>query len=218
MSNGDSRVIGIDVGGAKKGFHAVALRNGHYWSNFTSRDAAEISNWCLQQDVQAVGVDAPCRWSRTGRARYAERQLAKKNALVEGFVHCFATPTKEAALSHPKNYYGWMLNGAVLFQLLERHYQLYLGQYVQDSGRVCFETFPQASACALAGQIISAKHKSTTRRELLRGFGIDTSRLANIDTVDAALCAITAHYYLSGRFKAYGDAAEGFIVVPALKK
>jgi len=36
-----------------------------------------------------------------------------------------------------------------------------------------------------------------------------------IRTVDAALCALTAHDFLAGRFKTYGDAAEGFIVVPA---
>jgi predicted RNase H-like nuclease len=38
--------------------------------------------------------------------------------------------------------------------------------------------------------------------------------LANIDQLDAAICVLAAHHLLTGRFKTYGDAAEGFIVVP----
>jgi predicted RNase H-like nuclease len=34
-----------------------------------------------------------------------------------------------------------------------------------------------------------------------------------LDLVDAALCALTAHHLLAGTFKAYGDATEGAIVV-----
>ena len=79
---------------------------------------------------------------------------------------------------------------------------------------MCFETFPQAVACALAGEIVSAKYKSKVRRKLLSGIGIDTTSLPNIDFVDAALCAVAANYLLSGNVNAYGDMAEGFIVVP----
>ncbi len=43
-----------------------------------------------------------------------------------------------------------------------------------------------------------------------------TSDLTNIDTVDAALCALIACYFLSGNVKTYGDVVEGFIVVPAI--
>ena len=53
---------------------------------------------------------------------------------------------------------------------------------------------------------------TTTMRTMipLRIFGI----LTNIDMVDAALCALTAQHLLNRTFKTYGDAAEGFIVVP----
>ncbi len=44
----------------------------------------------------------------------------------------------------------------------------------------------------------------------------DTSDLTNIDTVDAALCALTARYFLSGNVKTYGDDVEGFFVIPAI--
>jgi predicted RNase H-like nuclease len=81
---------------------------------------------------------------------------------------------------------------------------------------VCFETFPHAVACALAGKKLSARDKRVDRRRLLGGAGIATDSLTNIDEVDAALCALTAHHFLAGTFKAYGDDVEGYIVVPSV--
>lgn len=199
-------VVGIDVGGPKKGYHGVALRDGRYWGQRASSSATEMVDWCQEMQAQAVGVDAPCRWSITGRARPAERALAAAG------IYSFATPSRAAAAGRP--FYRWMINGAELYRLLEIHYRLFDGECEKNSG-VCFETFPQAVACALAGEIVSAKQKATIRRELLRCVGIDTAPLRNIDTVDAALCAVAGHAFLAGELKTYGDAAEGFIVVPS---
>ncbi|GEM_PF-4127682 len=44
------------------------------------------------------------------------------------------------------------------------------------------------------------------------------STLANIDFVDAALCALTAERFLLGKTISFGDQAEGFIVVPNKKQ
>lgn len=199
-------VIGIDVGGPRKGFHAVALCQGRYWDKFAAHDAASITTWCKRVGAHAVGIDAPCHWSLSGRARPAERALA-----AEG-IHAFATPSRAAA--EGRDFYRWMFNGAELFQLIQVHYRLFDGGNAA-AGPLCFETFPQAVACALSGKIVSAKRKGAIRRELLREVGIDTAPLTNIDTVDAALCAFTAHSLLVGSVKTYGDAAEGFIIVPA---
>jgi predicted nuclease with RNAse H fold len=199
-------VVGIDVGGPRKGFHAVALREGSYLDTFASPDARDLAAWCVQAGARAVAIDAPCRWSRSGRARPAERALA-----AEG-IHAFATPSLEAA--EGRAFYGWMRNGAALYEVMEQHFPLFDGGNAV-SGPVCCETFPQAVACALAGKVVSARHKTTVRRELLGEAGIATQPLSNIDLVDAALCALAAQALLAGRFQAYGDAREGFIVVPA---
>jgi hypothetical protein len=45
-------VIGIDVGGPSKGFHAVALRDFRYLSKFVAADAASIAAWCQQIGAQ----------------------------------------------------------------------------------------------------------------------------------------------------------------------
>jgi hypothetical protein len=37
-----STVVGIDVGGARKGFHAVALRDGTYAGQLASNDVQEL--------------------------------------------------------------------------------------------------------------------------------------------------------------------------------
>lgn len=196
-------VVGIDVGGPKKGYHGVALRGGRYWGQRASSSATEMVDWCQEMQAQAVGVDAPCRWSITGRARPAERALAAIG------IHSFATPSHAAVEGRP--FYRWMINGAELYQLLEARYHLFDGQIRTPA---CVETFPQAVACALAGKVVSAKQKATIRRQLLNSVGVDIAELRNIDTVDAALCAVAAYTFVSGAFITYGNEAEGFIVVP----
>jgi predicted nuclease with RNAse H fold len=201
-------VVGIDVGGSKKGFHAVVLTEDGYHSKSEENDAKAIVDWCREINAHAIGVDAPCRWSTTGKARPAELELMAEK------IGCFPTPKREIAENHPKNHYGWMLNGSRLFSLLEQHYVLFDGNPVRGSHAICFETFPQAIGCAVAGALVSAKRKATIRRALLERARIGTQPLTNIDSVDAALCAIAAIHLLNGSFKCYGEKETGFIVVP----
>lgn len=201
-----SIAVGVDVGGPKKGFHAVALKNGDCVGIMMSSDPGAVVDWCRALPAKAVGVDAPCCWSRTGGARPCERELAAAG------VTAFATPGQGVGRRHP--FYSWMLNGAELFRLLLPHYPLFNGQ-LPVTGRVCFETFPHAVACALAGRMLSAKRKRIDRPRLLRDQGVSSDALATIDHVDAALCALTARQLLRGRCVWFGEAGEGFILVPA---
>jgi predicted nuclease with RNAse H fold len=200
-------VVGVDVGGPKKGFHAVALRDGEFSEKFSTLNSLEVADWCRKLDASAVGIDAPCCWRLTRRARPCERALATEA------IHAFATPSQAVGERH--RFYRWMRNGADLYRLITLHYRLFDGQH-STSSLVCFETFPHAVACALAGTILSAKHKCSDRRRLLREAGLSIDSLSNIDMVDAALCALVAHHLLAGTIKTYGDAEEGFIVVPKL--
>lgn len=202
-----SIVVGVDVGGSKKGFHAVALQDGHYREKFSTLTPAEIAAWCRRLKASVVGIDAPCRWSLTGRARPCERALA-----AEG-LSTFATPSQAKGKTDP--FYRWMVNGAELYRCLAPDYPLYNGQR-SVSGQVSVETFPHAVACALAGKQLSARQKRADRARLLREAGVATDALTNMDWIDAALCALAAQYLKAGTFKAYGDAAEGIIVVPHL--
>ncbi|HKA45948.1 MAG TPA: DUF429 domain-containing protein [Burkholderiales bacterium] len=197
-------VVGIDVGGSRKGFHAVALEAGRYLARTESRSAEEIREWCRAQDARIVAVDAPCRWRLNGRMRECERALSAQR------LSCYATPSREDAQKNA--FYRWMLNGAALYALLETDFPLFDGTH--RAGRCCIETFPHAVACSLAGKIVSAKKKRPVRSKLLRVAGLDPALLPNIDYIDAALCALTAFHVHRGSFRAHGDAAGGFIVVP----
>ena len=151
-----------------------------------------------------MGVDAPCRWRASGGGRAAERALAREK------IRAFATPTREAAERTP--FYRWMLNGEALYRVLEEDFSLCDGE--SAARPVCFETFPQAVACALAGRVLSARTKCLDRRAALERAGIDSRTLTNIDYIDAALCALAARHVHAGTFRSYGDAASGLIFVP----
>jgi len=198
-------VAGIDVGGRKKGFHAVALREERIVAKLATPVPGQVVAWCRELHVSVVGIDAPCRWSPTGRARLCERELAGLG------ISCFSTPSQLVGEVHP--FYRWMVNGAELYRLLGPHYRLYDGRTPLFEP-LCFETFPQAIACCLAGKMLSAKNKRVERRRLLDQAALTTDALTSIDEIDAALCALAAQSVLAGSFKVFGDAAEGFILVP----
>jgi hypothetical protein len=48
MTYSNNTVIGIDVGGARKGFHAVVLREGEICGTKTDCDPKAIAEWCLK--------------------------------------------------------------------------------------------------------------------------------------------------------------------------
>ena len=209
MAGNSPTVAGIDVGGPKKGFHAVMLTSGRVVATCASTDAAAVAKWCADQGARIVGVDAPCGWSKDGGSRACERALARKQ------IHSFSTPTRERAEANP--FYAWVQNGACLYAALKKSsYSLFA-----DTGAsppFCFETFPHAIVCAFAGQVVPAKPKAKCRRKTLQDVGIDTAMLTNIDFIDAALCAAAARAFLSGSTALYGDAGEGIIVVPGSLK
>lgn len=200
-------VAGVDVGGARKGFHAVAL-HGFEVSCFASRSAEEVAQWCRDRGAVAVGVDAPCGWSATGSSRRCEREL--RTAGVK--LNCFATPTRERAVAHTRGFYDWVFCAEPLYAVLAGAYPIYTGG--SPSLPCSFETFPHAVVCALAGCHVPARDKNRVRRQAVREEILDDRALRNLDFVDAALCAIAARFLVAGDFTAFGDAEEGLIVVP----
>ena len=202
----DVTVVGIDVGGDRKGLHAVAVCGDRRIEKFSSTDADDIAAWCCAQGAQVIGIDAPCGWSNDSGSRVAERILNNEG------VHCFYTPKLEKAQGHKTNFYGWVFNGMKIYNALHRDYPLFDGEEIE--GRRSFETFPHAISRALGGPDMTAKGKREQRRNLLEKARIDVSTLTNMDWVDAALCALAGEYFIRGEYKKIGNAAEGFIVVP----
>lgn len=204
-------VIGIDVGGRKKGLHAVALRGGQYHDKLATCKVDEMVRWCRILGATAIAIDAPCGWSTDGRGRPAERELMKEK------IWCFSSPLRSKAIAHPKNYYGWMLFGEELYQALKGTHPI-TTVWPPVRERYSFETFPHAITWHLIGGNATARKKHVQRRKALQDLGIRTESMTNIDTLDAALCAYTAH--LSTLNKAthrYGEGGTGFIIVPPMR-
>ena len=101
------------------------------------------------------------------------------------------------AVEHPKNHYGWMLQGEELFRALESSHPLCFEPQTWDS-RYCFETFPHAITWHLTNGQCKAARKRLQRRSLLDQAGIDPCQLTNIDLIDAALCALAAQRMAEG--------------------
>ncbi len=208
MSADIETVVGIDVGGERKGFHAVALQN-KVFEKTTSPNPHKILDWCLHRKAKIVAVDAPCGWSLCGRSRQAERELK----LGKQKVSCFATPTRAQARAHTKGFFDWVFNGEKLYQLLAPQYPLFDGN--RPAGRCSFETFPHGIVCFFAGKVVPANPKIFNRRKVLIERGYDVNTLTNIDYIDAALCAVAAAEFGQGRpMHQFGTEDEGFIVLP----
>jgi predicted nuclease with RNAse H fold len=200
--------IGIDVGGRRKGFHAVALRDGAYAGQLASRDVEHLCRWCHGvMKAIVIAIDAPCRWSSDGKPRPCERDLLRQG------IRCFTSPTRAQAIAHPTDYFGWMLRGEALFQALEATHPL-LGA-LPINGPACFETFPHAITWHWRGGNANAAKKHPQRRELLIQLGLDPTPFTRIDWIDAALCALVAHQASCGEdCLAYGEPSTGLVVVP----
>jgi len=203
-------VAGIDVGGRAKGYHGVALKDGAYFGQYASKVAKDVAQWCQDVSARIVAIDAPSAWSINGRARTAERELMREG------IGIFSTPTLQCAKDHPRDYYGWMLAGAELYSYVQPTHPLWQLPKEMPQGTFSFETFPHAVACKLSGRIVTARRKSQTRRDILTTAGCQVDVLKNIDSVDAALCALTAHFVATDQCTTYGDPATGLIVLPLI--
>ncbi len=127
-----SRIVaGVDVGGPRKGFHAVALRERVVVAKFHSRDPDEMAHWIRGLGVDFVAIDAPCRWREIGGpARAAEREMGRNK------ISSFSTPTEDRAAGN--SFYTWMIAGMSLYRALFEPHPLYDSKAVQRRG--CFET------------------------------------------------------------------------------
>jgi predicted nuclease with RNAse H fold len=202
-------VAGIDIGGDRKGNHLVVLRGTHILCNISGTTPEHMLEACVNFDVTAVGIDAPCQWRTHEAGRQAEKALAQQR------IFSFATPTANGPWQVKADFTGGC-STASGYITHSPHAFLFFKSGGEIGGRVCFETFPHAITCALLGkEVASAKQKRTQRRRILEVAGIETTSLRSIDEVDAALCALTANCLLEGRVDAYGDELGGFIVVPA---
>ena len=190
-----SNVIGIDVGGVKKGFHAALLTDGKTIELFHHKNSLSIRNWVQSKNASIVAIDSPCGWSQNGRSREAERDLKYDNKNIP----CFCTPTKKIAKK--SSFYDWVFNGEKLYNSL------------RDINVDICETYPHG----ITQIILNFKgngSKSEIRRSAIKKIGLELKAINNLDFVDAVLCSLAAEAKLTNKVVSIGNNKEGYIILP----
>ncbi len=197
--------VGVDVAETKKGLDLVALDlDRQVVTSHGHLTVEQVLGLILDELVpDIVCIDSPSGWSRSGRSRAGERELARLR------ISSYAT----GADPGDHSFYRWMRVGFAVFEGVAVRYPLFRGG--DPSGRAA-EVFPNASAQFLAGRARTKEEsKVQFRRQVLRALGVDDGPLPGIDRVDAALAALTGLLALEGQWTCLGDPEEGVILLPS---
>lgn len=199
--------VGIDVGLLEgRGLDLVALDSSRQIleraRHLHSLDGLTRIVVDLAPDV--VCIDSPSQWAYPGARRPAEAELTRRG------INLYTTPSEDRA----GPFHRWMQDGFAVFDALANHYPRYTGGDVRGTAA---EFYPHASAVALVGRIGDFANKIQVRRQLLREQGIDESKLADGDQVDAALGALTGLIALEGGHSWVGQGKDAMLLpVPRL--
>ena len=199
------RVLGVDVGGDRKGLDLVVMNEGRAVVLTQARASLEnVATVLRDLRPQIVAIDSPPAWNAGGRSRRTERQLAELG------ISTFPTPS---AVGGEQPFFEWMKAGMAVFALAAEHgYRL---DTTGGRGRRAIEVFPYGTSVVLSGGLKPHGMRAKDWRErILRAHGVATDALRTSDQVDAALAALTGVLVGEGRATYLGDGAEGVIVLP----
>ncbi len=197
--------VGVDVAEERKGLDLVALDHDRRIVASHGRLTIDETTALILDELKPaiVCVDSPSAWSRSGRSRLAERELARL-----GITAYAVGPDPGDHL-----FYRWMRVGFSLYRRMASEYPLFRGG---DPAGTAAEVFPHASAVFLAGRSRQPdEDKVSFRRQVLRSWAVDAGALPTADRVDAALGALTGLLALEGERDQVGDPDEGVILLPA---
>ena len=190
MAHG-SVVMGVDVGGPRKGFDVALLEDGRV--ELRARlTVADVLEWATRSRPRVIAIDSPRRWAPAGaRSREDERDLVRA-----GICNIRWTPAEASAnatRAAGSAYYDWIFSGLALYAALA------------DGPWTVIECFPTASWTRWAGRR-GSRRRSTWTREALPGLGVHgVPARTNQDQRDAVAAAVTAREFLAGSTEAFGD-------------
>jgi predicted nuclease with RNAse H fold len=191
----DEVVVGVDVGGRRKGFHGCALRGERIVAGPERLiDVASAVDWIAAHAPAVVALDSPRTCAPPGeRSRPDEREL---NRAVCGIRW---TPERSQLAGNP--YYEWVEHG------LELYAALAVAGIGPDRA---VETFPTAAWTIWAGPR-GERPRSEWSAAALEGLGLAgiPDRHLTQDDRDAIAAALVARLYGEGRVREFGE-----IVVP----
>ena len=183
---------GVDVGGARKGFHAAMIDDEQVLAVARLQTPGAVTRWLLEQAPALVAVDSPRAPAPSGEtSRLGERQLVRARV-----CNIRWTPDRSGLDKNPE-YYVWITHGFELYAALEL------------AGLEAIECFPTASWTRWAGRRGDRRRSEWSQRALeATGLRLPAARLTQDDR-DAVGAALTARAHSLGETESFGD-----IVVP----
>lgn len=185
-------VVGVDVGGPRKGFD-VAVCRGPTVHLHRTRDVDEVVR--LVDSAVLVGVDAPVAWAPDGEAsRPDERAFARA-----GICGIRYTPDEAAARARTDGYLDWVWQGLALHGAL------------RDAGTPTVEVFPTAAWTRWLGRRGDRSRLAWARDGLrhLRRTGLrdDAGDRPTQDALDAIAAALVTAQARAGTVERFGALA-----------
>jgi hypothetical protein len=212
-------VVGVDVS-VRRGLDAVVLDDGlHIIDARAQLDPDGLRTLLERWRPETVAIDSP---PGIGQVPGASSRVCEQRLRDLG-VNIFLTPSDPVLFAKP--FYQWIRIGEKAFQAAAE-----VGYAAQDDPAVvrgrALEVFPHASDVFLRGYLPApgttrrVRSKRAWRLATLRDAGIASENLCvnrvgqpTLDSIDAALAAVTAHHALVGTFSVFGEPGE-WIVVP----
>ena len=188
-------VVGVDVGGDRKGFDVAVLDGMTVRLRRTTKVGDVVD---LAADAGLVGIDAPAAWAPDGQAsRPDERSFARA-----GICGIRFTPDEATARARTDDHLGWIWNGLALYEALA------------DAAVDTAEVFPTAAwtrwCGARGGRTRLAWTRAGWNRLRADGLVADAGDRPTQDAMDAVAAALVARQARAGTVDRFGG-----LVVPA---
>lgn len=189
-------VVGIDVGGEKKGFHGCAIDGERIVAGPQALGGvAATVDWVAWFEPTTIAIDSPCEAAPAGtKARPDEKEFNRA-----GICGIRFTPPLDQLAGNP--YYEWIVHGLRLYEALA----------ARLPGAELIETFPTAALTVWHGPR-GTRARGAWSREAFDSLGLEgaPARRLSQDDRDAAAAALVARQYQAGATTAYGK-----IILPA---
>lgn len=203
-------VVGVDVGGPKKGFHGCVIDGERIVAGPQALgDVAAAVGWVAWFGPTTIAIDSPCEGAPAGtKARPDETEFNQA-----GICHIRFTPPLDQLAGNP--YYGWIEHGLALYAALA----------ARLPGTELIETFPTAAWTVWHGRR-GKQARGAWSQDAFDALGLEgaPARRLSQDDRDAVAAALVARLHaedkeagpesrgkgLGPRTKAYGK-----IIVPA---
>lgn len=189
-------VVGIDVGGKKKGFHGCAIDGERIVAGPQALGGiAAAVEWVAWFEPSTIAIDSPCEAAPAGhKARPDEKQFNQA-----GICRIRFTPALDQLAGNP--YYEWIVHGLALYGALT----------ARLPRTELIETFPTAAWTIWHGPR-GRRPRGAWSQDALDSLGLEgaPARRLSQDDRDAIAAALTARQYEEKKTRRFGR-----IIVPA---